>query len=285
MQINNFLALAASLAPIVRCHSHVSNIVVNGGSYQGFDPRGTNSEVLTAWYTEVEEDGWVGINDYNSSDIVCHVNATNSLGYASVSGGDKISWYWAGWPESHKGPIMTSMARCGTDGQSCAEQDMASLEFFQIAESGLLDPDRRATDHSVAMGYWATDLLIERNYTWLVEVPDVIEPGFYIMRHELLALHYAQIPGMGPQHYPQCVTLEVDSSGTARPAGIPVTEFYKPDAPGIDYNIFVDELALPYEIPGPALISGAEEVVSQTASKITDQVEATPIPDAKRSQA
>jgi hypothetical protein len=157
---------------------------------------------------------------------------------------------------------------------------MNSLEFFQVAEAGLLDPNRRATDHSVAMGYWATDLLIERNYTWLVEVPDVIEPGFYIMRHELVALHYAQIPGLGPQHYPQCVTLEVSSSGTARPEGILATEFYQSDAPGIDYNIFVDELALPYEIPGPPLIDGAAEPATQSASRITDHVEATPIPEA-----
>ncbi|KAK0382670.1 hypothetical protein NLU13_9976 [Sarocladium strictum] len=282
MGLNNFLVAVSLLISLANGHSHVSNIVVNGGSYEGFDPRGTNSKVLTAWYTEVEQDGWVGIKDYNTSDIICHVNATNSMGYASVSGGDKISWFWAGWPESHKGPVLTSMARCGTDGRSCAEQDMASLEFFQIAEAGLLDPNRRATNHSVAMGYWATDLLIERNYTWLVEVPDFIEPGFYIMRHELVALHYAQIPGMGPQHYPQCVTLEVSSSGSARPEGVPATEFYQSDAPGLDYNIFVDELALPYDIPGPPLISGAAETVKQTASLITDQVEATPIPEATR---
>ncbi|KAH8175120.1 glycosyl hydrolase family 61 domain-containing protein [Sarocladium implicatum] len=277
MKVIASLSLLPWLVPLVKCHSHVANLVLNGGSYEGFDPRGTNADILTAWSTQVEEDGWVGVNDYNTSDIICHVNATNSLGYASVAGGDKISWQWAGWPESHKGPVLTYMARCGTDGQSCAEQDMASLEFFETGRAGLLDPDRRATDHSVAMGYWATDLLIERNYTWLVEVPKIIEPGFYIMRHELIALHYALVPGQGPQHYPQCVTLEVSGSGTARPEGILGTELYKSDDAGLAYDIFEEELALPYEIPGPTLISGVAETVTQSASFITDHVEATPI--------
>ena len=279
MKVLASFTLCTLLAALARCHSHVSNVVVNGGSYEGFDPRGTNPDVLTAWYTEVEEDGWVGVNDYNTSDIVCHVNATNSLGYASVAAGDKLSWQWAGWPESHKGPVLTYMARCGTDGESCAEQDMTSLEFFEISRAGLLDPDRRATDHSAAMGYWATDLLIERNYTWLVEVPEIIEPGFYIMRHELIALHYALIPDQGPQHYPQCVTLEVSGSGSARPEGILATEFYNSDDSGLEYDIFQEELALPYEIPGPTLISGVAETVSQTAPFITGSVEATPIPE------
>lgn len=270
------LAGLLAIAPRVSCHSHVSQIVVNGDAYTGFDPRGTNDDILAAWYTEVEEDGWIGLNDYETPNMACHLNAENAQGYATIAAGERVSWFWMGWPESHKGPVLTYMAYCGADSESCATVNKTSLEFFEISRAALLDPTRRATDYSQAMGYWATDLIIEKNNTWLVEIPSQIEPGFYVLRHEIIALHYAQVAGQGPQHYPQCMNVKITGSGTSRPQGVVATELYRADDPGLNYDIFDEELQLPYEIPGPKLISGVEGTVTQSASRVREHVAATP---------
>ncbi|KAH7322625.1 glycosyl hydrolase family 61-domain-containing protein [Stachybotrys elegans] len=261
----------------VRAHSHVTNIVVNGASYDGFNTKeDTNPDILAAWSTDVgPEDGWVGLEDYQSPDIICHVNGTNAKGYVTVEAGDRISFQWLGWPESHHGPALTYLAYCGDASDSCVEVDKRELEFFKIGRGGLLNATEKATDFSSGMGIWATDELIAKNHTWMIEVPKVLSPGFYVMRHELIALHYAMEPTLGPQHYPQCFNIEVRGTGTQRPDGIPATELYTWGHPGLEYDIFVETLA-PYTIPGPTLVTGAVGMPEQTSSTIESHVSAEP---------
>ena len=59
--------------------------------------------------------------------------------------------------------------------------NVSDIEFFKIAEMGLL-PDNVT---------WATNVLTANDNVTSVTVPHDIKPGNYIIRHELITLHFA----------------------------------------------------------------------------------------------
>lgn len=171
---------------------------------------------------------------------------------------------WNTWPESHHGPVIDYMANCNGD---CATVDKTTLEFFKIAEKGLV------TD-TTSPGTWATDELIANNNSWSITVPSTIAAGNYVLRHEIIALHSAGSTD-GAQNYPQCINLQVTGSGTDAPAGTLGEALYTETDPGILVNIYTTGLA--YTIPGPALYSGGSgSSVTQSAVAVSTPAASTP---------
>ncbi|KAK0617292.1 glycosyl hydrolase family 61-domain-containing protein [Immersiella caudata] len=244
-------ALIAALAgaATVAAHGHVTNLVINGESYSGFlpfvFPYQQNPPTVAGWTAANTDNGFVGPENFASPDIICHRSATNAKGHAVVAAGDSIFLQWDTWPESHKGPIIDYLANCGSSG--CETVDKTSLEFFKIDEAGLVDG-------SNAPGIWASDQLIANKNSWMVRIPESIAPGFYVLRHEIIALHSGNQQN-GAQNYPQCFNLQVTGSGSARPAGVKGTALYTPNDAGILFNIYRSLTS--YPIPGPALVAGA----------------------------
>ncbi|CCC12587.1 hypothetical protein SMACR_06994 [Sordaria macrospora] len=257
------LAGAASVA----AHGHVSNVVINGDSYQGYDinsfPYMASPPIVVGWTASNTDNGFVAPDAFSSADIICHRNSANAKGHAVVKAGDKISIQWDTWPESHHGPVIDYLANCGTAG--CETVDKTALEFFKIDEVGLIDG-------SAAPGKWGSDQLIENGNSWLVQIPSNIAPGFYVLRHEIIALHSAN-EANGAQNYPQCFNIQVTGTGTDKPAGVKGTALYTPNDAGILFNIYQSMTS--YPVPGPALIKGAVNVaqarsaVARTATAIT----------------
>jgi hypothetical protein len=89
-----------------------------------------------------------------------------------------------------------------------------------------------------------------------------IAPGNYVVRHEIIALHAAS-QANGAQNYPFCFNLAISGNGTAKPAGVLATSFYKATDPGVLYNLNITPPVPPYTIPGPPVYSGSV-TVSQT---------------------
>lgn len=114
-------------------------------------------------------------------------------------------------------------------------------------------------------GTWGDDQLIANNSSWLVEIPPTIAPGYYVLRHDIIALHSAESAD-GAQNYPQCFNLQVTGSGTASPAGVLGTKLYTEKEAGILLNIY-SSLST-YVVPGPTIYSGAVSV-SQSSSSVT----------------
>ncbi|KAI1391677.1 carbohydrate-binding module family 1 protein [Hypoxylon trugodes] len=260
-------AIAALMsAATVAAHGHVDHIVIDGLFYQGYDPTSfpyqQNPPTVVGWATSQTDNGFVEPNSFASADIVCHKSATPAGGHAQVKAGDSISISWNTWPESHKGPMIDYLAAC--DG-SCETVDKESLEFFKIDEVGLIDDSQQN-------GFWGSDVLIQNNNTWLVQIPSNIKAGNYVLRHETIALHSAG-QANGAQAYPQCINLEITGDGTDVPAGTLGTKLYTPEDPGIVVNIYTTGLS--YTIPGPALIAGASASVAQSSSAITATASAT----------
>ncbi|RAH65479.1 uncharacterized protein BO66DRAFT_395430 [Aspergillus aculeatinus CBS 121060] len=255
------LSLLTALLSATRVagHGHVTNVVVNGVYYEGFDigsfPYESDPPKVAAWTTPNTGNGFISPSDYGSDDIICHQNATNAQAHIVVAAGDKINLQWTAWPDSHHGPVLDYLARC--DGE-CETVDKTTLEFFKIDGVGLI------SDTEVP-GTWGDDQLIANNNSWLVEIPPTIAPGNYVLRHELIALHSAGTED-GAQNYPQCFNLQVTGSGTDKPAGTLGTKLYTEDEAGIVVNIYASLSS--YAVPGPTQYSGAVSV-SQSTSAIT----------------
>ncbi|KAL3478529.1 glycosyl hydrolase family 61-domain-containing protein [Aspergillus californicus] len=261
MKGTSILITLLSAATKAAAHGYVSNIVINGVSFRGWlpseDPYNSNPPIGVGWQTPNLSNGFVTPDETDTDSIICHYNATNARGHATVAAGDKIyiQWQPTPWPDSHHGPVIDYLANCGA---SCETVDKTTLEFFKIDGPGLIDG-------SSVPGIWADDQLIANGNGWLVQIPAAIAPGNYVLRHEIIALHGAGSAN-GAQLYPQCVNLAITGSGSVSPAGIPAVDFYTPTDPGILINIY--QALASYIVPGPSLIPQASSIV-QSSSAIT----------------
>ncbi|KAF7534318.1 hypothetical protein G7054_g6288 [Neopestalotiopsis clavispora] len=188
------LALAAG-AGLVSAHGYVSLITVDGVEYAGYPPSSAPYESPAvdriAWSDSATDNGYVAPDAYASGDIICHRDGSNAALTATAAAGATVSFQWNTWPDSHKGPVINYMASCNGD---CTTVDKTTLEFFKIAESGLISG-------SSSGGTWASDELISNNYTQSITIPSTLAAGNYVLRHEIIALHSAGSED-GAQNYP-----------------------------------------------------------------------------------
>lgn len=245
-----------SLISVVVAHGTVSGIVADGIFYEGYNPSYqyiTPAPITVGWLVPLDLDnGFVPPSSFNNSDIICHKSATNAQIEAPIKAGGKVELQWTPWPVSHKGPVMDYLANCNGP---CETVDKTTLNWFKIDAVGLLNP-------AVTDGYWGTDVLINNNNSWVVEIPPTLKKGNYVLRHEIIALHAAGSAN-GAQNYVQCVNLAISGTGTAVPAGVKATTFYKSTDPGILFNIYTTPVSA-YTIPGPAVWSAAVTLSTQT---------------------
>lgn len=199
------------------------------------------------------DNGYIAPDAYATGDIICHKNATNAGGYASVQAGDHIEVYWSAWPSSHHGPVIDMLAKCDDD---CTTVDKTTLEFFKIAGVGLVSD-------SDLPGTWATDTLISNNNSWVIQIPSDLASGNYVWRHEIIALHSAE-EADGAQNYPQCFNLAVTGTGTLAPTGTLGEALYSESAAGILVNIY--ETLTSYDIPGPTQIAAGTNLAQSELS-------------------
>ncbi|KAI2632283.1 glycoside hydrolase family 61 protein [Hypoxylon sp. NC1633] len=262
MALSNFLPSiiipALLSAAGVQAHGIASAIVIDSTFYDGYNPSyqwKSPPPTVVGWSVPDDlQNTFIAPNQFNTPDMVCHLGAKPAGAAAPVKGGDVIEVQWTPWPASHKGPVLDYLAKCSGP---CETADKTQLKFFKIAEVAWVD---QATD------LWASNVLTNNNNSWLIRIPEDIEPGNYVLRHEIISLHSAANPN-GAQSYPFCYNLAIDSKGTASPAGIPATELYKAADPGIKFDLFSHPTA--YMIPGPALYSGALPVSQTKPGPIT----------------
>lgn len=69
-------------------------------------------------------------------------------------------------------------------------------------------------------------------------VPSCLKPGYYLVRHEIIALHSAYAYP-GAQFYPGCHQLKVTGSGSKTPSGlVAFPGAYKGSDAGITYDAY-----------------------------------------------
>ncbi|KAK2924149.1 hypothetical protein FoTM2_016307 [Fusarium oxysporum f. sp. vasinfectum] len=230
------LLAAVAGAMGVAAHGHVSSINVAGTVYDGYDassaPYDQTPKTLIAWSTTASDNGFVAPDAFGTGDIICHRDAKNAKGHA----------------KSHKGPVIDMLASCGSAG--CESVDKETLKFFKIDEAGLVKSGNPGT--------YASDELIANDNGWLIEIPENIKPGSYVLRHEIIALHAA-----GQENGAQKL-----------PPGTLGTELYKSTEKGIVFDLYNSPTS--YPIPGPAMTIKAPKV---TQGKLAEKSKepATPV--------
>ena len=235
-------------ATIVAAHGWISDITLNNHSFVGFNPTAAPwvpDQGTIAWPSWNTDTGPIYGSDVSHPDIICQKNATNANIMGTIVAGSDILLKWTKWPDSHHGPIFAYLADCQGD---CVTKNKTQLEWFKIAQMGQI----RLGPGGGKPGYWASDQLMENNGSWTVHIPAAIQPGDYVLRHEILALHSAYDVGAA-QFYPQCINLRIIGSGTDSPRGVVGQHLYSATDPGVHYNIYNDESKPTYQMPGPSL--------------------------------
>ncbi|TCD63350.1 hypothetical protein EIP91_005651 [Steccherinum ochraceum] len=219
------------------------------------------------WVNSVDQGSWCvrmpqsnsPVTSVTSNDIACNVNASPSSGICSVNPGDSITVEMHQQPGDrncaneaiggdHWGPVQVYLAK--VDDATTAVGSSAS--WFKVAEMGL--PSNNPE-------YWATEVLNDNCGHFTFTLPSV-EPGQYLLRAEVIALHVASSVG-GAQFYMSCFQVTVGGSGTAAPPTVKIPGAYSPQDPGILINIYTSPKA--YDIPGPTPFGTTSPTVATTA--------------------
>lgn len=110
-------------------------------------------------------------------------------------------------------------------------------------------------DYDSNAGKWCTEKIIDNNGHLTVTVPDDLEPGAYLVRPELLALHQANKTPADPQFYVGCAQIFLTSGGSAKPKDtVSIPGYVDMSHPAMTYNIWV-ALKLPFPAFGPPTYS------------------------------
>jgi len=256
--------LASCLSTSVMAHGFVSSMVIGGKTYTGPSPYGSSKAA-----TPIRKITTVNpINDVNSGDITCGIGA--KVGTASIiapaTAGSKVTFQWksgvGNWGHS-VGPLITYLAKC--DGP-CENFDPKNADFFKISETG-----RKPN----SLSWYQED--IKKGGAYTTTIPAHVPNGDYIMRHEIIALHFATEMN-GAQFYPSCSQIRISGGSnaaslkaatTASPARFPGA--YHANDKGIyTPNVYTDKS---YVFPGPS-------VATFSSSGVTDGNSTTPISSA-----
>ncbi|KAF8648194.1 hypothetical protein AX16_006333 [Volvariella volvacea WC 439] len=161
--------------------------------------------------------------------------------FGTVAAGSQVKFNWTQWPDSHRGPIITYLARAPSD--ITKWNPGTSAVWFKIHHEGKTN------------GKWASpDTLYANNHIYTVTIPRNLRPGQYIIRHEIIALHAASAYP-GAQVYPSCIQIQVTGSGNAYPTSfVSFPGAYSASTPGIVYDVYTNTGS--YPIPGPAVWTG-----------------------------
>ncbi|KAF2157269.1 lytic polysaccharide monooxygenase [Myriangium duriaei CBS 260.36] len=243
MSIVTYASLLAATASTAYAHGFVSGLRSDGAFYSGYNPSFQYQNpppVVAGWSDPADlSNGFIAPSAAGTADVICHLNATNAKTSMPVVAGKNVDFLWTAWPASHKGPVITWLAKCP---DTCETVDKTTLEFFKIDEVGLISASQAQN------GYWASDAMIANNNTWTSTIPASLAPGNYVARHETIALHSAGTAD-GAQIYPQCINLKITGSGTEQPSGVLGTALYNTNSPGMIFNLYNNTQT--YTVPGP----------------------------------
>ncbi|KAG2006269.1 hypothetical protein CC2G_002600 [Coprinopsis cinerea AmutBmut pab1-1] len=250
------LSLAFSLLgllPYVSAHGYVQEVTLGETKYTGYLPY-ADPYIVPAPQRIIRKVPWNGpVTNLSLIDIQCNGYTAGRIAtepaplVGKVAAGETVKFQWTSWPSNHYGPVSTYMARV-PDGVDVTQWNPGTeAVWFKIHHEG------RTSD-----GKWASvEVLNENGGAAFARIPPKLRPGQYIIRHEIIALHFAfEYPGA--QVYPSCVQVEVSGEGDAFP-----TEFvsfpgaYTANTPGIVFDLYNGPTE--YPIPGPPVWTGGDE--------------------------
>src|SRR5688572_699550 len=87
-----------------------------------------------------------------------------------------------------------------------------------------------------------TPLMHYENAGYNYTIPSCLKPGYYLVRHEIIALHSAWAES-GAQFYPSCHQLQISGKGSVVPTTglVSFPGAYEANHPGIHVNVWNSE--------------------------------------------
>jgi hypothetical protein len=115
--------------------------------------------------------------------------------------------------------------------------------------------------------------MIKNDRKMTFQLPSDLKPGVYVLRSELIALHYAST--QGPQVYPHCFNIFINGTGSATPKGVRFPGGYSPREPALTTNLY-NRAGKPlnwekYVIPGPPKYAGKYEAPRGPKPVVSDK--------------
>jgi hypothetical protein len=189
------------------------------------------------------------IEDVTSNSMACNGNpnpTSSTSTIIDVRAGDSVTAVWRYMlsttgtapndimDSTHKGPTLAYLKKVS----NAATDSGIGDGWFKIQEDGF--------DGTT----WGTEKVINGQGKHTIKIPDCIEPGQYLLRAEMIALHGAgNYPGA--QFYMECAQINViGGSGTAKPSTVSFPGAYKGTDPGVKISIYYPPVTN-YVIPGP----------------------------------
>jgi hypothetical protein len=136
------------------------------------------------------------------------------------------------------------MAQCPSTGCNNYMPNTNAV-WFKIKEEG-----RQGTSN-----VWGATPLMKDGGIAKYTIPKCLTPGYYLVRHEIIALHAAGVYP-GAQFYPGCHQVKVTGTGSTSPKNlVSFPGAYKPSDKGITFNAYEAGNPQPYVVPGPTVFS------------------------------
>ena len=188
------------LAPLAAAHGAVTSYIIGGKTYpgyQGFSPAQSPPSIQRQW------PNYNPVMSVASTAMTCNGGTSAQLS-APLVAGQNITAVWGQWTHQ-QGPLMVWMYKCAGEFSSCTG---AGKNWFKINQMGMFAPPLTGTS-------WGT-ALIYKTLKWEIPTPAELPSGYYLIRHELLAIHQSNTP----QFYPECAQLNITGrgAGTLPPA-------------------------------------------------------------------
>ncbi|KUI64591.1 Cellulose-growth-specific protein [Cytospora mali] len=258
MKIASILAAAT----LVAGHGYVTNATIGGSSYEFYQPYTDPYTSPTPERVSRPIQGNGPVTDVTLADLQCGGDSADGVVGSSpaalqagpVAAGSDVELFWTLWPSSHVGPTITYMAKCPDTGCTDYMPNNTAV-WFKVQEDG-----RDGTSDT-----WGATPLMTAGGSVKYTIPECIEAGDYLVRHEIIALHSAySYPGA--QFYPGCHQIQVTGGGSTSPSNlVSFPGAYKGSDAGITYDAYK---AQTYTIPGPELFtcSGSSSSSSSSSS-------------------
>ncbi|TIB85903.1 hypothetical protein E3Q06_01754 [Wallemia mellicola] len=217
------LLTLSSVLAAATAHGIVKQVIFDGVTYDGPYPNYGEEQEFKAQGPIRQVKNLDPITDIYSPDLACGRESLPSEYSAEVGAGAEIEFVWNGgddgYPWPHQvGPLLTYMGNCYDD---CNNVDPTTVDFFKISEQDMRED-----------GQWEQASLVDFA-TAKSKIPGNIQPGNYIIRHEIIALHNANEVG-GCEFYPSCTNVYVNSDGDSVPGDtVRFPGGYDPEEAGI----------------------------------------------------
>lgn len=231
------------LLPLAAAHTRFTTLFVNGES-QGdgacirMDMDGSTTTDYIGYVDAASTPG--SRQALSSNDMACGVGGATAVDRTCpLRAGDRISLLHRLWTDgsqpgsidpSHNGSTAVYMRKMADPGSTEPWTDDAAGDgWFKIAWTG----------YDEEMGLWGTGMMIANNGMVETDIPSNLQPGYYLVRSEVLALQNVIDETVNPQFYAGCAQVYIAGIGTAEPTNtVSIPGYVDESASALSYNIY-----------------------------------------------